>query len=133
MGGPGGSALFAFFCNFLLQVPAEYDINGVLKCFEREVLQSSPFQERTGRRLQAGLSGAAVFAREQLRGNAQPGHPPLWGNECAAAAAKLGGTTEVLCLSSLSFGMKGIYFFPERIPLLKEESHGQKLVKGIHH
>ena len=51
-------------------------------------------------------------------------------------ACNLGGTTEVLCLSSLSFGMKGIYFFPERIPLLivnKEEAHGQKLVKGIHH
>ena len=78
-GGPGGSALFAFFCNFLLQVPAEYDINGVLKCFEREVLRRKPAQERTGRRLQAGLSGAAVFARELPRGNARTGRPPLSG------------------------------------------------------
>ena len=78
-GGPGGSALFAFFCNFLLQVPAEYDINGVLKCFEREVLRRKPAQERTGRRLQAGPSGAAVFARELPRGNARTGRPPLSG------------------------------------------------------
>ena len=78
-GGPGGSVLFAFFCNFLLQVPAEYDINGVLKCFEREVLRRKPAQERTGRRLQAGLSGAAVFARELPRGNARTGRPPLSG------------------------------------------------------
>ena len=119
-----------------MQVSPGCGISMVGKCVEREVPQETPFQERTGHRLEAGSSGAAVFAREQLRGNAQPGHPPLWGNECAAAAAKLGGTTEVLCLSSLSFGMKGIYFFPERIPLLivnKEEAHGQKLVKGIHH
>lgn len=71
--------------------------------------------------------------REEMRGRVIPRYRE---NECAGFAAKLGGTTEVLCLSSLSFGMKGIYFFPERIPLLivnKEEAHGQKLVKGIHH
>ena len=76
---PAGPPFLRFFCNFLLQVPAEYDINGVLKCFEREVLRRKPAQERTGRRLQAGLSGAAVFARELPRGNARTGRPPLSG------------------------------------------------------
>ena len=52
------------------------------------------FSERVGHRLQADLRSGAVFAQELPRGNARTGHPPLLGNECAAHAANLGGTTE---------------------------------------
>ena len=48
-----------------LQVPPGCGISMVGKCVEREVPQETPFQERTGHRLEAGSSGAVVFAREQ--------------------------------------------------------------------
>ena len=64
--------------------------------------------------------------REEMRGRVIPRYRE---NECAGFAAKLGGTTEAVCLSSQVIGRKG--FFRPKNQILSRRNHMKEKLKQL--